>query len=91
MHTIKVSVTEKHIKKATGGGRSCPIAQSLHDMGYKECWVYPMSVRLDESEEVRRSPITLPEEAQMFIQAFDNDIPVAPFEFELEVPNGESK
>ena len=82
---MKIKVTEDHIRNGTRRNPiSCPIACAVkeqHPIAVEQGW------RICSSEIERLShdiaSIDLPQEAKEFIDDFDNERPVQPFEFEI--------
>lgn len=78
-----IRVTEEHIENGSAGCSHCPVALAIQDAGYPEAAVFYQTAWLDGPGDVQ---VKLPEEATMFIFAFDNDRPLQPFEFDLPIP-----
>lgn len=76
-----VQVTEDHIDQGDYGiCDSCPIALALKEMGYADVWVDDRWISLD-GRDGKRYPI--PRAVDLFIDDFDREREVKPFEFEL--------
>ena len=75
-----INVTQEHIKK---GNRSlcteCPIALAINEaLSINHAWVGMEEIRIDNWD------TRLPDEADIFISAFDRNVPVEPFSLELD-------
>lgn len=79
---LKINVTQDDIDKGNrGNSNSCPIARVVRG-------ILPMArvnVRYINSIGMG-ADIALPSEATQFIVSFDNHYPVAPLEFEVDIP-----
>lgn len=86
---MKISVTDKDINYGVQGSFcSCPIALSLKRKGLIDVQVNPDCVKfikLNSDKTMDWYCYDLPDEAELFIQDFDDDfeIDVQPFDFEL--------
>lgn len=81
---IKISVTQEHIGE--GSMRNpyhCPIALACKSTGLVIKAVKSTQIVLPEW-----GHIPLPRSAKRFISKFDNGKPVKPFNFVLEIPDG---
>ena len=81
---MRVSVTHDHIKKAKRGTfHACPIALALRDVnGGRVAIVTTTHARMGALR------CDLPAEAKKFIDDFDREQSVEPFEFDLECQEG---
>lgn len=80
----RIEVTEADIKAAIPcNGRACPIANAMTRLGFDRFWVFSSQVRWSGDH-----TSVLPTKAQEFIGSFDWGLPVGPFSFELEIPEG---
>ncbi len=81
---MKIEVKQVHIEQGREGNAfSCPIALALNDAtGFK--WIVGCH---DCNRLEIREDIGLPKEAIKFIENFDSNLPVSPFEFELDYVN----
>jgi hypothetical protein len=85
-----IHVTETDIQNGKEGDCAlCPIALSLKryiDERYS-VFVHDDSASMASFERLDMiPPIPLPQEAKAFIKAFDCFLPVAPFSFQLDIP-----
>ena len=88
MDTIMVAVTQEYIDRGKVGiTTDCPIALAITDMGYQEVIVDGLEVTWN-AEGMEYGHI-LPDAAQDFIAAFDEEEVTAPFQFEVELDPSE--
>lgn len=82
---MRIYVTKDDIKKGkTGIGWACPIARSLKRRGFK--WVDVDCFGITASSLARQAIHSVtPKVAKVFINRFDNKLPVEPFSFDLEL------
>ena len=81
---MKIKVTQVHIDLGKKENCIlCPIALAFLDLGYKEIHVYREFVLADELA------FDLPDNARVFIDDFDCDRHVEPFEFKIEATRTE--
>jgi hypothetical protein len=89
---VKVSVTAEDIASGKPGEIClCPIYLALQRAmpdGVEALWVDCYRARLSGSPWLTTASAPLPQSARDFIGRFDNAIPVEPFEFDLDVPDG---
>ena len=85
---IKVKVTYQDLAEGIPrSGTDCPIAISLRRQGFNVVSVSDYSVFRVSGGDTVSSP--LPSVATKFIHDFDDGVPVAPIEFELDYPEDE--
>lgn len=78
---MTISVTQQHIDRGEALSCSrCPIALAISDCFLASCTVLHHSVCITDL-----GYYSLPNECNDFITAFDNNQPVSPFTFELEL------
>jgi len=86
---ITVKITECHI--ATGLRRSsscCPVALAVKSLLKQECFVSVHSKSVGFYDTVSQPVVSvLPGQAHEFILAFDENMEVEPFSFDLEIPD----
>ena len=83
---LHITVTQKNIDEGVReNGQGCPIALALHDLGYPYVEVTPDGIRWDADCEEMTANSVLPDAASWFISRFDNNDPVEPFEFDVEM------
>jgi hypothetical protein len=82
---VKVSVTDKHIKKGqTCSGNACPVALAIRDTGWSFVSVSTRTVRL--GSDAYNAPIArLPYNVTRWIGDFDRGQTCYPIEFDLDV------
>jgi hypothetical protein len=80
---VTITVTQEHIDKGCPGGLNgpCPIHLALMERGVESRGVGFFNVTLSDDRLV-----SMPEPARAFVMDFDHSMPVAPFTFELEIP-----
>ena len=81
---MKIQVTQQHINDGWRGSCSGdPIAFALRDAGFERPWVSPDHIawRKDHKD----YSVDTPQAVLAFIQLYDNNHEVFPFEFWLEV------
>lgn len=87
-HKIRVNVNQRDIERGIRrSAGSCPVARALQrheEMG--PMWVGAQSIRLRRQPVSPDYTIELPGAVAAFVAAFDEGRPVAPFSFDLEVP-----
>lgn len=83
---LTVHVTEKHIRAGSKSNCfTCPVALALKDASGKPWNVGTTGVfPIPDSDRNMR----LPEEVTRFIRSFDLELPVKPFTFTLDLPEG---
>jgi hypothetical protein len=83
---VKIKVTQEHIDKGIRcSPYSCPIALAVEDYDSSikfSVGVSKINIYGDVSEPCKQ--YRLPEEAREFVDKFDHDFIVEPFEFELQ-------
>jgi hypothetical protein len=78
---VKIQVTQEHINAGVrGSATSDPIALALKDAGWEKPYVNVFGL---QNGQIKRYP--LPAGMWEFMYNFDNEKPVKPFEFEVEV------
>ena len=82
--TVTIRVTKTGIKRATMGGRTCPVARGAHAAGLRHCYVGLLWIQFEWPGVGAK--IDLPKRAKSFIAKWDNNEPVEPFEFSVKVP-----
>lgn len=86
---ITVKVEQKHINNGTKGNcYSCPIARAISDIDGME-WVQVDHFDIKGTFNGVGFCMTTPQICKRFMFDFDQGYPVTPFEFELEVGNGQ--
>jgi hypothetical protein len=85
---MRIAVTADHIARGIPKDpRTCPVAlairSALPSMKYISV-VFSTAFLLRDS--MREYEAFLPEEVVIFVDDFDNGLPVFPFEFELDIP-----
>ena len=60
---------------------NCPIALAIKDMGYKYVYVHRFNA-IFSNNSVNHTSVKLPISATLFVDKFDNDGKVEPFEFD---------
>lgn len=90
MDKVKVSVTDYDIAKGQSISSSCPIALAIKriivDTIYPNVSEVGLYFKLSSTGAIQYQT-TLPIDAYRFINAFDHDLPVGPFDFEVEIPS----
>ena len=84
MRKVKIKVKQKHIDKGVRSSSSCcHIALAMKDKGYTDVYVdyFGMTYETKKYEWAGE----LPSEAKKFIEHFDDEEKVEPFEFEANV------
>lgn len=83
---VKISVTQDHINLGVRHGAAvCPIARAVREQIDGASFVTVKSyVSLYSQHEDRSISYTLPNEARLFMERFDEGLSVQPFEFEME-------
>jgi len=80
---MKIHVTEKHIRSGVRGSCSSdPISLAMKDAGLLKPWVSPDHITWDENH--KHHSVETPDSVLYFIEMFDNNGYVVPFEFVLE-------
>lgn len=83
---MKVKVTQEDINKGTSRSPSyCPVARAISRQTTDYVRVGSTIIYLNLGTENVRS-VLVPGHVTIFIDKFDRDRPVEPFEFELEFP-----
>ena len=79
-----VKVMQRHIDKGIGGDcGKCPIALALLDVGFTHVDVDTNNIMINYKDKTYY--IDLPDEAVEFIERFDNELPVNPFSFSIDL------
>ena len=79
-----ISVTSKEIERGVKGSpRYCPVALAFRNKGWGVYTVAGEYAKIYVDDNL--GMVELPSDAQWFINDFDADKPVEPFEFELDV------
>lgn len=85
---MKISVTQAHINEGVPKvGAQCPIALAIKEATGANAYVGNSEIFLDNPETERGIPHS--PTISSFIDAFDDGLPVQPFEFELELEHGD--
>lgn len=85
MPKIRVQVTERNIVLGNPHSEdSCPVALALKDAGVIDPLVTDC-IHLHDRY-VALADVELPYEVRQFINDFDKDVEVDPFEFEVDIP-----
>jgi hypothetical protein len=83
---VRVSVTQEHIDNGTPSESDhCPIALAILDI------LSPQEVHVNQTDclivyQDYDVVFELPQEAQVFVEAFDSELPVQPIEFDMRLP-----
>ncbi len=84
-----LTITEEDIKLGeVGSGRCCPIARCMKREGFPDVYVTETAIYPDCKTLVPMNDcveVALPHEAQEFVENFDNEQPVVPLAFEVEL------
>ncbi len=81
---MKISVTQQHINSGLRGSCSGdPISLAMKNAGLDKPWASPDHLAWRVG--FRDYSVRTPENVVQFMQDFDNNKPVQPFEFEVEV------
>lgn len=76
---MKIRVTQQHIEEGRRGScRECPIALAIVSAGFFKAWVGASQIRANG-----KLWCDTPPEVYRFIQKFDTNKRVKPFEFEI--------
>lgn len=85
MSTITVKVTQAHIDTSTRrDGTRCAVGNAIKEVIDSNVHVMRCAIFIGSEEDCKM--VAMPESVANFIDAYDDEQEVQPFEFELEVP-----
>lgn len=80
----RFQVTQEHIDRRGATSMNCPVALAVRDAGYAGIAIgSATALNLGRTDSTPTWP--LPKEVVSWIDRYDDELPVEPFEFEMEI------